>query len=936
VLITPIPNLELLKGERTMKKSFAVVMTTLPPLLVLLFCPLLIQTVSAVNQSPILSDGYVSRVDFVNGKEVIAGEPFGDVSDGFIYSVTYYDPDGADVKPTLCVVFIDGVERSLMLEEGSWSNGVYREGVFDFVGFRDEYGIDPAASHSFYFKFSDGVNTVALPSSGSFPGPTVNCQNQPPALSNGYVTPTSGDTSTLFSYYVTYYDPEGVAPTKKHVRIVTNGDHFHPEFHMMDLDDGEAGNGVYKFSLFLSPGSHEYDFEFSDGHCYDILPYRGYYSGPTVVTSPLSNGYVTPTSGDTSTLFSYYVTYYDSAGIAPALKELYIDERMPPETMELDSGSTSNGVYTCTLTLSKGLHEFYFRFGDYEDPVTLPSTAPFLGSFIGPRVYSPDEQIKSEKMLTVPLCRQDAGECWAAASQMILGYYGMYGPPISNRQMAMELGSLEYYETGLPIWKMYDLHTALRSLGRVDVSSVYARGLTFDEIKSDIDNGRPIFLNYGAAPDYLGAEHSVVLVGYVEMADTAQNEVFIQDSSGHSYGPALELDSWESVKSKLCVVESALRTSPKTDKKEVTIHFAEERSSGILRFMASSDVSSAWWTKARKWDGTSSSWVTIPGVPDEKKSEKFRTVDINIDANGAGYYKLILSADTETSWGVNVEKRENVAAKLNIRAQSPVNIIATAPDGSRVGYDPKVGTVNEILGATYSGPGSEPQEIIIPNPVTGIYSVKAFGTSTGQYTMTAESVNSQGSTIDGATWQGNAVQGEQYTETLNLTAGQLTFSYDIAPIKVTPCKRLIGQGRCLDVNVTVENKGEHAGTCNVTAYANTTLIETQQVTLSSKNSTTITFTWNTTGVTYGNYAVIAFVKQVSSEIGKLGGYITVTPLGDLNLDGTVNILDIFIVANAFGSKPEDPNWNSIADLNKDNVVNILDIFAVAWDFGKTV
>jgi hypothetical protein len=57
---------------------------------------------------------------------------------------------------------------------------------------------------------------------------------------------------------------------------------------------------------------------------------------------------------------------------------------------------------------------------------------------------------------------------------------------------------------------------------------------------------------------------------------------------------------------------------------------------------------------------------------------------------------------------------------------------------------------------------------------------------------------------------------------------------------------------------------------------------------------------------------------------------------DLNGDGTVNILDIFIVAQAFGSKPEDSNWSAVADLNKDNTVNILDIFAVAWDLGKTV
>jgi hypothetical protein len=73
------------------------------------------------------------------------------------------------------------------------------------------------------------------------------------------------------------------------------------------------------------------------------------------------------------------------------------------------------------------------------------------------------------------------------------------------------------------------------------------------------------------------------------------------------------------------------------------------------------------------------------------------------------------------------------------------------------------------------------------------------------------------------------------------------------------------------------------------------------------------------------------------------GFLTGTPvvlkmryLNDLNVDGTVNIMDIFIVAMAFGSKPGDPNWNQIADINNDSTVNILDIFGVAWDFGKTV
>ncbi len=57
---------------------------------------------------------------------------------------------------------------------------------------------------------------------------------------------------------------------------------------------------------------------------------------------------------------------------------------------------------------------------------------------------------------------------------------------------------------------------------------------------------------------------------------------------------------------------------------------------------------------------------------------------------------------------------------------------------------------------------------------------------------------------------------------------------------------------------------------------------------------------------------------------------------DLNNDGTINILDISIVALAFGTKPGEDNWNEIADLNNDQIINILDISTIAMDFGKTV
>jgi hypothetical protein len=55
-------------------------------------------------------------------------------------------------------------------------------------------------------------------------------------------------------------------------------------------------------------------------------------------------------------------------------------------------------------------------------------------------------------------------------------------------------------------------------------------------------------------------------------------------------------------------------------------------------------------------------------------------------------------------------------------------------------------------------------------------------------------------------------------------------------------------------------------------------------------------------------------------------------MGDVNGDGTVNILDAIIVSNAFLATPGTSNWNPNADINDDNIVNILDAIILANHF----
>jgi len=58
-------------------------------------------------------------------------------------------------------------------------------------------------------------------------------------------------------------------------------------------------------------------------------------------------------------------------------------------------------------------------------------------------------------------------------------------------------------------------------------------------------------------------------------------------------------------------------------------------------------------------------------------------------------------------------------------------------------------------------------------------------------------------------------------------------------------------------------------------------------------------------------------------------------LGDLNYDGKVDMQDVYVVIQAFGSNPAHPRWNLIADIDKDNRVDMRDIYLVIKNFGKS-
>jgi len=166
------------------------------------------------------------------------------------------------------------------------------------------------------------------------------------------------------------------------------------------------------------------------------------------------------------------------------------------------------------------------------------------------------------------------------------------------------------------------------------------------------------------------------------------------------------------------------------------------------------------------------------------------------------------------------------------------------------------------------------------------------------------------------------------------------FSHDVAANSILPSKTIIGEGFGCSVTVAVANFGQNTETFNVTAYANSTVIGTQPVVnLSAASTTILTFLWNTTGLTHGNYTLSGYAWPVSGETyttnnNVTGGAVCITIPGDLNGDFRVSLQDLVILAKAYGSKPGDPNWNPNADITGDNTVGPSDLAILANHFGQ--
>ena len=178
--------------------------------------------------------------------------------------------------------------------------------------------------------------------------------NDPPIVSNGYLAPGIVDINEKYYYKFNYLDIDGDTVTWD---IQTNGSLW------LSFDASQA-------ILSGTPSRLNIGSFYVNISCKDPYGGIGYYyyiihvQGSMNRAPELFDGYVTPTTGDTSTIFIFYVTYRDSDSDPPLSVVVKLNEA--PHTMELLEGNDLfiGVVYSFQTTLPKGVTTYYFQATD--------------------------------------------------------------------------------------------------------------------------------------------------------------------------------------------------------------------------------------------------------------------------------------------------------------------------------------------------------------------------------------------------------------------------------------------------------------------------------------------------------------------------------------------------------------------------------------------
>jgi len=331
-------------------------------------------------------------------------------------------------------------------------------------------------------------------------------------------------------------------------------------------------------------------------------------------------------------------------------------------------------------------------------------------------------------------------------------------------------------------------------------------------------------------------------------------------------------------------------------------------------------------------------------------------------------YNLLISGDGGLTWNPLETGLNQTTFDLPLTGFSGGNnyiVKVIASDGANTGEDVSDGFFS--IASFTVDVVTPPQIVPLGGKANYTLNITSYGGFTNPIILNASSTTTDklvfrwvtGSTLipvpDGSTTTvvevevTEATEGGNHTLILTGTSGNntevaitylFTESHDLAVTNITPSKTVAGQGFPIIINVTIQNQGNFGETFTASLYENQTLILNQSIYASARISTTLTFIWNTSGFTYGNYTISAFAWPVVGETATednnfTDGWVFVGIPGDVNGDTYVNIKDAVLLGVAFGSKQGEPTYNPNADINCDGYINIKDAVIQGANFGKS-
>ena len=140
--------------------------------------------------------------------------------------------------------------------------------------------------------------------------------------------------------------------------------------------------------------------------------------------------------------------------------------------------------------------------------------------------------------------------------------------------------------------------------------------------------------------------------------------------------------------------------------------------------------------------------------------------------------------------------------------------------------------------------------------------------------------------------------------------------------------------------MVVENQGSIIEEINVTLYLNDDAFESLSTLVKGGESASCNLTWDTSVFSKGNYAISAAVDAVLGENDTadntlVGNNVTATIPGDVDGDRDVDIFDIVVLADAYGSKEGDTKYVPDYNIDGSGTIDIVDIVIATGNYGRS-